>query len=124
MNPQHSLIALGGAIGVLFQVIAGGLAISDRIHPIFREAAATKKRATQLTWLLVASFALTTVVVCAWYFAPVDTVTSAKAVPCVPTPTGDATTNGAQSPANIGNGNTTTYGAPPVTPKPQPKPKE
>jgi hypothetical protein len=124
LNSQHSLVALGGAIGIMLQAIAGGISLYDRFRPNFREAAATKKRATQLTALIVSAFALSTVVVCAWYFSPVAVVNSAKATPCVPTQTGDAITTSPQSPANTGNGNTTTYGAPAETPKVQPKPKE
>jgi hypothetical protein len=46
------------------------------------------------------------------------TVTVEKTVPCPPAETGGATTRGAQSPANSGSGNTTTYGPLPTQPPP------
>ena len=123
MISQHSLIGLVGAVGLLFQVIAGGMAISDKIRDNSRDFVATKKRASQVAALLACSLVIGGGFLVYWFVAP-DAIASEKPTPCISTQTGDATTNGSQSPANTGSGNPTTYGVPAETPKPQPKRKE
>lgn len=125
MTSEHTIVGLLGAVGLVLQIIAGGMAISDRFRANSRDFLATQKRAGRAAGLLACSLVIGSGFLVYWFMSPEAAAASAKAAPCVTTQqTGDATTNGAQSPANTGNGNPTTYGAPAEPPKAQPKPKE
>jgi len=106
--------------------------ILDRLRqkPAEAKLVSTKRRAIFLATMLVVGTA-STAALGGWLLGhplkPVTvekTVTVEKLVPCPPAKTGAATTRGAQSPANSGSGNTTTYGSQPAQLQPPPKQKE
>lgn len=108
MNTQH-WYALIGTLGTVIQSVAAGFFIYDRIQPKPQKAimVSTKGRAILVTVLLVISVAFGGFLShWLWTFTPTPAVV-----------TGAATTRGAQSPANSGSGNTTTYGSLPTPPK-------
>lgn len=132
MSPQHSFAGIG-AIATVIQGVAAGVFLYDRIRAKALDAVmVSKTRALILSLGLVFStIAAGFVTGWLWRFKPAPTiiekpVTVEKIIPCPPAKTGPATTRGAQSPANSGSGNTTTYGVapPPQTQQLPPKQKE
>jgi len=114
-------LAIGCFICSVPQGTAAVVFLVDRFRPetVGASMVATKGRALLLATLLVIGTASTTALG-GWLLGhplkPITvekTVTVEKLVPCPPAKTGAASTHGAQSPANSGSGNATTYGSPP-----------
>jgi hypothetical protein len=117
-------LAVGCFVCSVPQGTAAVVFLVDRFWSKNAEAqmVSTKGRSLFLAILLVVGTALTATFGGYLLGHPVKptivekTVTVEKPVPCSPTTTGDASTHGAQSPANSGVQNTTTYGAQPAPP--------
>jgi hypothetical protein len=125
MNP-YVLMAMGCFICTIIQGIEASVSLYDRFKPRSSEAntMSSKGGVLAVAILSIVGTIVTAVIGTALLMyhpkpeAVEKPVVVEKAVPCPPATTGAASTHGAQSPANSGSQNTTTYGATPAQPPP------
>jgi hypothetical protein len=108
------------AIATIVQGIAAGVFLYEKAQANQGDAVMVSKGKALF---LCVSLSISTIAVgfaagWLWTYKPTPAVvekivTVDKPIPCPPAQTGDASTRAAQSPANTGSQNTTTYGTPP-----------
>jgi hypothetical protein len=121
MDPQHIYAAICLVTSIV-QGVAAGAFLTEKWKK--KEGEMSSKPWMWTILLPLACIATAYVAFWLFYFSPAPVtiekpVIVEKSIPCPPAETGAASTHGAQSPANSGSGNTTSYGTPP--PKPDPK---
>jgi hypothetical protein len=125
MNP-YVLMAIGCFACTVIQGVDSFFSLRERFRQKSSEAdmASSKTLAGWFAFSLVIGAVGTAIIGTAllmYHPKPVTVekpVIVEKIIPCPPAETGAASTHGAQSPANSGSGNTTTYGSQPAQPPP------